>query len=80
MDLTTAQGQRFFDEEKDKEIPESGTPEQVPGRQKRIDIINAQQEQLFANIKSHVARGLIETVQEFSKRFDAKCGAVEARI
>lgn len=27
-----------------------------------------------------MARGLVETVQEFAKRFEVKCAAIEARV
>ena len=56
------------------------TPEKVAGRQRRIDAMEAQQQDVFADAKSLIGRGLVETVQEFAKRFEVKCAAIEARV
>ena len=78
--MTTATGEKIFDRVVPEQPAKNETPEKVVGRQRRIDVMETMQEEVFADAKNFIGRGLVETVQEFAKRFEVKCAAIEARV
>ena len=78
--MTTSTGEKIFDGVVAEQPAKKETPEKVAGRQRRIDVMETRQEEVFEDAKTLIGRGLVETVQEFAKRFEVKCAAIEARV